>query len=148
MMQETYLDHVRDVIASSRWAVQAVEADVPFAYTVGLAQRGLPELVIAGLPPKLCMRFLNRLAEQMVDEGLRLEEGAKLDKVAQDLPVKVHEVDHDVAREVLRVAWALYGPVKAWQLFWPDSKGLFEGEEGFDAHHQGRQRLLQPEDLS
>ncbi len=145
---QSYLDRIREVIRSQRWAVQAVSAEIPFAYTVGLSQRGLPELAIAGLPPELCMQLLNRLATRMVDEGLELQDGAKIDKVAQGFAVKVHEVDTDVAQEVLRVAGSLYGTVKAWQVFWPDAHGIFEGEEGFDAKFRGRQRLLQPDDLS
>jgi hypothetical protein len=149
-MQEpqSYLDRIREVIRSQRWAVQAVSAEVPFAYTVGLTQRGLPELAIAGLPPELCMQLLNRLATRMVDEGLELQDGAKVDKIAQGFAVTVHEVDADVAQEVFRVAGSMYGTVKAWQVFWPDAQGLFEGEEGFDAKFRGRQRLLQPDDLS
>lgn len=47
---EEYLDEVYGIMLMHGWAVQHVECERrPFAYTVGLTRRGLPELVVTGL---------------------------------------------------------------------------------------------------
>lgn len=47
------------------WAVQHVECERrPFAYTVGLTRRGLPELVVTGLSPRRGQRLLNIAARR------------------------------------------------------------------------------------
>ncbi|MGO8941805.1 MAG: DUF4262 domain-containing protein [Mycobacterium sp.] len=41
---DEYLDSLRDTIADHGWVVQFVESEQrPFAYTIGLHEKGLPE---------------------------------------------------------------------------------------------------------
>lgn len=57
---EEYLDEVYGIMLMHGWAVQHVECERrPFAYTVGLTRRGLPELVVTGLSPRRGQRLLN-----------------------------------------------------------------------------------------
>jgi hypothetical protein len=56
---EEYLDELRETIRINGWAVQGVEDDRrPFAYTIGLHDRGLPELLVTGLSPERAARVL------------------------------------------------------------------------------------------
>src|SRR5450631_2057031 len=60
-----YVDHLRTLITRLGWAVQGVERDrihPPWAYTVGLTPRGLPELVVTGLPLRQATGLLNGVA--------------------------------------------------------------------------------------
>ena len=44
---DDYLDELVKIIKKNRWAVQYVEGeDRPFAYTIGLHELGLPELLV------------------------------------------------------------------------------------------------------
>lgn len=48
VMYEDFLAHMRRIVAEQGWAVQGVERDrdhPPWAYTVGLTEHGLPELL-------------------------------------------------------------------------------------------------------
>ncbi|WP_112268774.1 DUF4262 domain-containing protein [Lentzea terrae] len=63
---EQHLATLRRCIDARGWAVQAVERDrahPPWAYTVGLTVRGLPELVVTGLPVLAAGRLLDDTAE-------------------------------------------------------------------------------------
>jgi hypothetical protein len=72
---DDYLDVLREIINGHGWAVQYVEGeDRPFAYTVGLTDLGLPELLITGLPPRTAKRLLNSIAHDMVDDGTILRD--------------------------------------------------------------------------
>ncbi|MGV0602846.1 DUF4262 domain-containing protein, partial [Mycolicibacterium pulveris] len=49
---EDYLDELWAIIGDHGWAVQFVEDEKrPFAYTIGLHDLGVPELVISGVSP-------------------------------------------------------------------------------------------------
>lgn len=62
---EEYLDEVYGIMLMHGWAVQHVECERrPFAYTVGLTRRGLPELVVTGLSPRRGQRLLNIAARR------------------------------------------------------------------------------------
>lgn len=62
---------LRALIAEHGWAVVGVEHDfVPFAYTVGLTEKGLPELLLEGIGPMTGgQAILNELAERQIKAG-------------------------------------------------------------------------------
>src|SRR6476661_6742042 len=60
---EEYLGELRETIRINGWAVQGVEDDRrPYTYTIGLHDRGLPELLVTGLSPQRAARVLNDVA--------------------------------------------------------------------------------------
>lgn len=65
---QEYLDLVRQHLVKDGWAVQYVEGPSPYAYTVGLTDAGLPELLLTGLPPEISLRLLNAVAHYMIHE--------------------------------------------------------------------------------
>src|SRR5687767_12106802 len=98
------------------WMVQAVSGRPRLAYTVGLTERGLPELVTTGLAPARAHVLLNSVAAA----GLVLVPGESVQVGEQVL--EVVEVPHPDAH--LFTALALYGDaLRAVQLVWADERG-------------------------
>ena len=50
-MQE-WLELIYAAVQENGWVVQYVTGRTPFAYTIGLHERGLPELLVTGMPPQ------------------------------------------------------------------------------------------------
>jgi hypothetical protein len=76
------------------WQVQIVEHDRrPFAYTVGLHNRGLPELLITGLNAHVSNRVLKSIGHMIVDDGTFLAPAMHTDYQDRFL-MEVVEVAH------------------------------------------------------
>jgi Domain of unknown function (DUF4262) len=131
-----YLDILRKSIRGHGWAVQFVEDDRrPFAYTIGLHDRGLPELMLTGLPARTAGRLMNSIAHMIVDDGTVLAPGMHIDYQDEFL-LEVVEVEHPDVH--LTFAIALGGPdIRALQLVWTDACGRFPWEPGWS---RGRRR--------
>src|SRR5262245_172706 len=92
--REDYLEMLRFTIRDHGWAVQYVESEKrPFAYTVGLHNRGLPELVITGQSGDVSCRVLNSIAHMVVDDGALLAPAMHIDYQDRFL-IEVVEVEH------------------------------------------------------
>lgn len=120
-----YLDRLREGVADQGWLVQGVDASgsyPPWAYTIGLSECGLPELVVTGLPVLVAANLLNDLASHSLHdspptpgERIPLRGGRLIEAVPLAEP-SVHLV----------FAVALYGPeIRALQLVHADSQGSF-----------------------
>lgn len=118
---DEWLAVIRHTVVEHGWAVQYVESDrTPYAYTVGLHERGLPELLVAGLPPQPTARILNTVAEYLVDGGQPVP--GEWISIIDGPQLAVVEVEHPDAH--LNVAVAFYGrKVRALQLVWADEHG-------------------------
>lgn len=143
--RDDYYDEVvLPIISRSGWMVQAVggsRARAPFAYTVGLTDAGLPELVATGLSALRSAELLNAVAFHYLHadpvpkpgDRFRLNDGPCLEVVA--LP---HPEAH------LFVATDLYGDaVRAHQLVWADDRGRWPWERAHRAS-RGGQPVLGP----
>jgi hypothetical protein len=119
--------------------VQGVEDDRrPYAYTIGLHDRGLPELLVTGLPPESAARLLNDAAGAAV-AGRVLEPGAHIAVGAGPL-LEIVEVDHPDAH--MDFAVALGGPdIQALQLVWADDRGRWPWAAGW-GHGRRHQPVL------
>lgn len=137
---EDYLDELRATIRDHGWAVQFVECEKrPFAYTVGLHQLGLPELLITGLPAGAAARVLNCIAHMIIDDGTDVVPAMHIDYQNRFL-LEVVEVEHPDVH--LRSAIRLFGPeVRALQLVWADAQGRWPWERGW-VHGRRRQPVL------
>jgi hypothetical protein len=121
-------------------------ATPPFAYTVGLTEKGHPELALVALDDRLSGMILNALGEAAVD-GAHLEAGQRLEGlIGNDLSLQVLECP-DPLRANLFSAYVDGDPPAALQIVWPDAQGRFPGEPGFDPEMDGMQVMpdhLQP----
>lgn len=136
---EDYLQVLRTTIRKNGWAVQYVEDDrIPFAYTVGLHEAGLPELLATGLTPELAWRILNAVARYIAGEVIPAP--GDLVRLSERWLFEVVEVTQPDAH--LNFAVALCGPeVRALQLVWADEHGRWPWAAEFD-DGRGRQPVL------
>jgi hypothetical protein len=136
---EDYLDELRASIALHGWVVQGVEDDrLPFVHTIGLHHRGLPELLVTGLPQDRAAHLLNDVAVAAVG-GRVFEPGSHI-AVGDGPLLEIVEVDHPDAH--LNFAVALGGPdIRALQLVWSDDRGRWPWAAGWNPD-QLRQPVL------
>lgn len=123
-----YLEKMTKLIEKYGWAVQAVGGDAitpPFAYTVGLTARKLPEIYVSGLPIPLMQSALNQAAKQA--ESLQLD-------VPSDEYFNMPVIFKKRIAEGARVAREMYGrdKVRLIQMYWPDPTGVFPWEPECD----------------
>jgi hypothetical protein len=140
---QDYLDHMRALMVRHGWAVQQVEGDrihPPYAYTLGLTDCGLPELVITGMALSRAARLLNRVAEHTIHAEPPAA-GEQIPLVGGPL-VEIVELPHPDAH--LDTAVALFGrTLRALQLVWADDRGRWPWERGFRGG-RGGQPVLGP----
>lgn len=124
-----YVDLLRARLFAQDWLVQYVEGRRPFAYTIGLHRRGLPEFLVTGLDPHRAGWLLNTFAKRTLagevavpGSQVRLPAGTHLELVTVDHP------DPHLAH-----AFNVQGPgVTAIQLVWADAKGRWPWAPNFD----------------
>lgn len=118
--RQDYLDELRNLVMKNGWAVQYVEADPPFAYTVGLSGAGLPELLITGLPPARSMLLPNEVAHYMVRE-VEPAPGDTMTFLDGSCAEFVEVTHPDV-----HMGWAVAfrsGTIRGLQVVWRDERG-------------------------
>ena len=115
-MQE-WLEAIYASVQRNGWVVQFVTDRTPFAYTIGLHPRGLPELLVTGMPPQRATQVLNSVAQYLVGGGKPVP-GERI-LIGGELLLDVVQVQHPDAH--LKFAVAFYGAdLRALQLVWPD----------------------------
>ncbi len=136
---------LRDRIDRHGWTVLEVVPDASgpvFYYTVGLTARGLPELLIFGLDPATGQKVLENLADRLV-HGLVPADGTLVDDVLRNVPVALRDMRQLKAETHLRYANEFFpGAVRAMQVIWPDTAGVFPWQQDFDKTMAVYQRLL------
>jgi len=115
-----------------------------FAYTVGLTERGLPELLVFALGPS-GQTILNDLSGSLL-EGKSLPRNTRLHDVFERLDAVLQDVPPSIAEQYLNVAFSKYGDrVQCVQLVWPDAAGRMPWEPGHDESMRKLQPLLAPQ---
>lgn len=103
-----YLGQVRETIRAHGWAVQGTPAEFgvpPIAYTVGLTEHRLPELLLTGIDPGPAADALNEVAIRL-RAGVVIV-GRRFELVVAAVPRRVHLQINDGS--LLAVPIALYG---------------------------------------
>jgi hypothetical protein len=123
-----------DAIAQFGWGVQGVfdpEGEKPhYAYTVGLAAKGLPELLVFSLPSPVMFDFLNNLAVRYVTQGLPPLD-TDLHDIAQGLPARLLPIPRPVADQYMQQALHRFPDYSAVQLVWPDECARFPWDANY-----------------
>lgn len=131
-----------DKYGFSTFSVFADEDFPTFSYTVGLTGHGLPELVIVGIPPRDAQHILLEAAQRQVDRAAFVI-GERIAEIFPGFSVLSGDVSPQWARRLCNLAQVIAdGPVRALQLIWPDEKGLFPGEQGYNDRYLEIQPLL------
>ncbi|MBX9640953.1 MAG: DUF4262 domain-containing protein [Mycobacteriaceae bacterium] len=137
---DDYLNVLRGIIAENGWAVQFVEdGSRPFAYTVGLSLRGLPELLITGLQPRESARVLNSVAHYIADDGMVVQPAEHIDYQGE-LLLEVVEVEHPDVHLTFAVRLR-DAPIRAFQLVWTDDRRHWPWDREW-SHGRRRQPVL------
>lgn len=136
---------VADMVAHHGWAVLSIHADVdtpPYSYTVGLTEKGLPEIILFGVPPDAAQPVLEILAKELVD-GKSYGENTPLTRVFAGVNAYLKPVPEIAAREKMWLASEFYPKRMAGlQLVWPDEAGVFPWQDGFNENLRLAQPLL------
>lgn len=134
---EELLQTQQRLINEFGWAVTAVlpdlgESRTTFAYTVGLTERDLPELVVAGLDPLIAKELLNDVAERISSSGEWFSHGQRVTDLLDGYDVII--VGGPATDALLPgMAYARYGKerVRLQQIVWPDPYSRFPWDDGY-----------------
>jgi len=136
--RQDYLNHLRSIIAEVGWAVQGVEGGrnrAPYAYTVGLAARGKPELVVTGMAAYRAVKLLNEVAVHMLHATVP-EPGEQVPLIGGPV-IEFVEVERPSVH--LGVACQFYGAgIRALQIVHADDHGHWPWEIGYRGGRGGQ----------
>lgn len=139
---QRYFEQLGRLVAEHGWAIQGVMSNPPYSYTVGLADAGLPEVVVMGLDPRTSQVVLNDVARNLKNGELVLSEERDFDEVFRSFPARFRRLSAQEAAAALKVATTYHGSVpQAWQLVWPDPHGFFPGDSEVDETFVAMQNL-------
>ena len=135
---QDYLQHLRELLKGHRWIVQGVQRErqrPPYAYTVGLAARQRPELVVTGLAYDRAVDLLNGVAEHVLHADM--PRPGTVVPVRDGGVVEIVRVSEPTVH--LAVAAAINGPgFLALQLVYADEQGRWPWDAGFRGGRGGQ----------
>jgi hypothetical protein len=118
---QEWLELIYEKVKQNGYVVQLVESDSrPFAYTIGLHERGLPELLVTGMPPQRANLVLNTVAHYLLKGG-RPVPGEQM-FIGGELLLDFVQVQNPIAH--LKFALSICGSeLRALQVVWRDNHG-------------------------
>jgi len=134
-------DHITSMIAQSGHAIIATDdGHRSFAYTIGLTEQDLPEVIIFGMNQQYAGFYLNEAARIMKEQGAFADGSVNND--LSHLPCGFKEVSAEQAEGYALQALYRYEdcpvPPKFIQMVVPDREGKLPWDEGYDAAHMGK----------
>jgi hypothetical protein len=122
---DDYYDVLHEKIRKKGWAAQYVESDRrPYAYTIGLHDWDVPELLMTGVSPQRASRLLGVVARRFVSGDVSAP-GQQISLPGGPL-IEIVEVAHPDAHMGWAVAFG--GPeIRALQLVWADGRAAGRG---------------------
>lgn len=121
--------------------------DVPFFYTIGLYAKRLPELILfAHIHPHAAAHVVNAVADRLSEGKITVEDGLRVPDILEGHDLKLRLLgdlwgftdEDELSHFGFGIKFAsnhkeLYDPrISAIQVLWPDPKGVFPDEEGYD----------------
>lgn len=140
--------HLEEVISRLGMAVQPIlpsAATPDYAYSVGQHPKGLPELIVFGIPPHPAAGLLYQLAEYIeaehaagrtVGPGTVLLEGFHMATALIEVPAEA------ACQYATHAHDRSNGEAKFLQAVWPDRKGLYPWQPGFDERYRSAQLII------
>jgi Domain of unknown function (DUF4262) len=127
---EEDISGLRECVREHGWVIKYVDDDRrPYAYTIGLHQFGLPELMATGVTTERALALLDYFIEETISKGAP-RPGDQI-MLCDTAKIEVVHVDHPDAH--LDLAVSLFGPkLRALQLVWTDLRGRWPWDEKFD----------------
>jgi len=101
---------------------------IEFAYTIGLSTLGFPEIITYGLPQQVAHACLNFLGQRVI-AGKPPKIGCPIEQVFRDSRGYLIDV---ADTSDLVVVGQIYPETVATQLIWPDWRGRFPWESGYN----------------
>lgn len=139
---DAMLAHLHAQIARSvdqhGWTIVVHPADPDrmepsFAYTVGLAEKGLAEVLVYGLDADSAHLALDRVARRLLGDARRQPATGERFRLAGDVDAVLRPVPRHRVQPLMPAAVARLGcAVPAWQLVWADEEGRFPWNAGFN----------------
>ena len=136
------------------WAVQCVfgtiESPGPsFAYTIGLHDKEVPELLVIGLPGEVGLPLINELAARMLTlhaSGLPIYGQVQLP--GWPMPVYLLDANPDTASDYATAAYnRSHGEARYIQVVWPDKHGHWPWQnEASDSFREAQPLLAERPD--
>ncbi len=113
----------------------STEARVGYSYTIGLSDRGLPEIAVFGVPPEFSASILNHLAATQISLTRGLMAGDSVTGIFEDgSALRIGSVTETLGRENFRFSYerrderGLSAPMFV-QIILPDNENRFPDEE-------------------
>lgn len=135
MDKNEYLEAIRRNIEKSGQHVQAVfpveSEDVPFIYTIGNHEKGLPEILIIGNCNAHFASILNDLGNMMRKRGRAFENG-ELVNLGGQFPLKIVDIPLSVGAEYVMIVESYYDTddYRVQQAIMCDPQGRYPGDAG------------------
>lgn len=135
MTDEELLERVRSDIQEYGchivWVFDDNNETSPFAYTVGLTEKGQPEVVVCGVPAELGAHICNEIYHKAVDEGLELTAGVTLDNLVEGFPGILCDVSSEHEANQARNYYR-NDDVRVLQFVLPDLQGNYPWDLAYD----------------
>lgn len=131
------LSKIEDIIERNGYAVLTVAGISPletYSYTIGLVERGWPELVIMALGQQHSAMIINAVVRKL-DSDNRIPASGMTITEALNVPIRALPVPTPWAKTSLLFAndrAEMPEGVPAIQLLFPDPAGCFPGDENYD----------------
>jgi hypothetical protein len=127
---EEDIDGLRASVCAHGWAIKYVEDERrPYAYTIGLHELGLPELLVTGVTTERALALLDYFIQEAIAKGAPRPG----DRITLSDTVNIEAVHVDQPDVHLSLAVRLFGPkLRAVQLVWTDMCGRWPWNKQFD----------------
>lgn len=118
-----------------QWVGPSTKEQVRFAYTIGMTDHGLPDIIVLGLPLRASAAVLNQVAELFL--MLRKPYVGELHRVIRKFPVRLRRCSSTanfLGQALFSGDYNRHRNLRAKrgiQVVLPDAKGRFIGERGF-----------------
>ena len=142
---------IRETIATHGVFIQGVfpteeSQGVPFAYSVGIPTTvpGAAELIVLGLDPEMGAEIINSVMDRL-KEGETLADGQQVEGLIERFALTFRAVARQHYDGYVGAAQIYHQSRNEWpllQIVWPDTKGRFPWQEGFEERFRDKQPLL------